>query len=126
MMSVGVFAVFSWSHGRVSLDEARTMAFCTLVAFEWFRAFNARSDEYTVFKLGILRNRYLLISIGVAVLLQMVVVYAPFMQVAFHTVPIGIAQWGIVLGIAGSIFIAEELRKVIAPRLFSRGKWVPA
>ncbi len=126
MMSVGVFAVFSWSHGRVSLDEARTMAFCTLVAFEWFRAFNARSDEYTVFKLGILRNRYLLISIGVAVLLQMVVVYAPFMQVAFHTVPIGIAQWGIVLGIAGSIFTAEELRKVIAPRLFSRGKWVPA
>jgi Ca2+-transporting ATPase len=126
MMSVGVFAVFNWWHGRVSLDEARTMAFCTLVAFEWFRAFNARSDEHTVFKLGILRNRYLLMSIGVAIMLQITVVYAPFMQVAFHTVSISAAQWGIAIGIAGSLFIAEELRKVVAPKLFSRGKWVPA
>jgi Ca2+-transporting ATPase len=126
IMSVGVFAIFKWSYGNVSLDEARTMAFCTLVAFEWFRAFNARSDEHTVFKLGIFRNRYLIISIGIAVLLQMVLVYAPFMQVAFHTMPLSITQWGIIIGVAGSLFTAEELRKVIAPKLFSRGKWVPA
>ena len=126
IMSVGVFAIFKWSYGNVSLDEARTMAFCTLVAFEWFRAFNARSDEHTVFQLGIFRNRYLIISIGIAVLLQMVLVYAPFMQVAFHTMPLSITQWGIIVGVAGSLFTAEELRKVIAPKLFSRGKWVPA
>jgi Ca2+-transporting ATPase len=126
MMSVGIFAIFNWFYPRVSLEEARTMAFCTLVAFEWFRAFNARSDEYTVFKLGIFRNRYLLIAVAVAILLQMAVVYAPFMQVAFSTVPLNIAQWGIIIGIAGSLFTAEELRKAIAPRFFSRGKWVPA
>jgi Ca2+-transporting ATPase len=102
------------------------MAFCTLVAFEWFRAFNARSDEYTVFKLGIFRNRYLLIAVAIAILLQMAVVYAPFMQVAFSTVPLNIAQWGIIIGIAGSLFTAEELRKAVAPRLFRRGKWAPA
>ncbi|MDY6892696.1 MAG: HAD-IC family P-type ATPase [Chloroflexota bacterium] len=126
MMGLGVFAVFRWWYGNVSLDEARTMAFCTLVAFEWFRAFNARSDEHTVFKLGILRNRYLILSITVAVILQMIVVYAPFMQAAFSTVPLSLAQWGSIIGIAGALFTAEELRKVVAPRLFRRGKWVPA
>jgi len=126
IMSVGVFAIFKWSYGNVSLDEARTMAFCTLVAFEWFRAFNARSDEHTVFQLGIFRNRYLIMSLALAVSLQMVLVYAPFMQVAFHTMPLSITQWGIIIGVAGSLFTAEELRKVIAPKLFSRGKWVPA
>jgi hypothetical protein len=56
----------------------------------------------------------------------MVVVYAPFMQVAFGTVPLNAAQWGVILGIAGSLFVIEEMRKVIAPKLFSRGKWTPA
>ncbi len=76
--------------------------------------------------MGILRDRYLLMSIGITVLLEMAVVYAPFMQVAFHTVPIGAARWGIAIGVAGALFTAEELRKVIAPKLFSRGKWLPA
>ncbi len=126
MMSVGVFSIFYWSYGRLSLDEARTLAFCTLVSFEWFRAFNARSDEHTAFKLGLFRNRYLLAAITAAVLLQMAVVYAPFMQTAFSTVPLSIEQWGIVIGTAASLFVVEELRKVIAPKLFSRGKWTPA
>ena len=126
LMSVGVFSVFYWSYGRLSLEEARTLSFCTLVAFEWFRAFNARSDEYTAVKLGLLRNRYLVGAIVFAVSLQMVVVYAPFMQSVFGTVPLSASQWGAVIGIAGSLFLAEELRKVIAPKLFSRGKWTPA
>jgi Ca2+-transporting ATPase len=125
MMSVGVFAVFNWAHGRVSLDEARTMAFCTMVAFEWFRCLNARSDEYTVFKIGLFRNRFLLLAIAIAVLLQIAAVYVPFMQTAFHTVSLGPDQWGIALGAAGSLFVVEELRKVLSPRLFSWGKWKP-
>jgi Ca2+-transporting ATPase len=126
IMSVGVFAIFNWYEGRVSLEEARTMAFCTLVAFEWFRAFNARSDEHTVFSLGLFRNKYLLASIGLAASLQVMMIYAPFMQTAFSTVSLGAGQWGIAVGAGGALFTIEELRKVIAPKLFSRGKWNPA
>ncbi len=126
IMSVGVFAVFNWYEGRVSLEEARTMAFCTLVAFEWFRAFNARSDEHTVFSLGLFRNKYLLASIGLAASLQVMIIYAPFMQTAFSTVSLGAGQWGIAVGAGGALFTIEEMRKVIAPKLFSRGKWNPA
>jgi Ca2+-transporting ATPase len=125
LMSIGIFLVFNWAHARVSLEEARTIAFCTMVAFEWFRVFNARSDEHTVFKLGVLSNRWLLITISLAIVLQVAVVYMPFLQVAFGTVPIGIDKWGIAILAGGSLFLIEEIRKVLFPRLFTIGKWRP-
>ncbi|MFC1937842.1 cation-translocating P-type ATPase, partial [Chloroflexota bacterium] len=125
MMSLGIFLVFKWAQPRFSLEEARTITFCTMVAFEWFRAFNARSDEHTIFKLGVFRNRWLLVTITAAILLQLAVVYAPFMQVAFSTVPLSIDKWGIAILAAGSLFVIEEARKALFPRLFNLGKWKP-
>ena len=125
MMGLGVFLIFSWAQSRMSLEEARTIAFCAMVAFEWFRAFNARSDEYTVFKLGILSNRWLIMSISVAIILQLAVIYVPFLQVAFSTVPLGIEGWGIALLAGASLFVIEETRKILFPRLFTLGKWRP-
>ncbi len=124
-MGVGVFLVFRWAEPRMSIEEARTITFCTIVAFEWFRAFNARSDVYTIFRLGIFRNRWLLMSIAGAVILQLIVVYAPFMQVAFSTVPLTADKWVIVLLAGGSLFVIEETRKTLFPGLFSLGRWRP-
>jgi len=125
LMSVGIFLIFNWAQARVSLEEARTIAFCAMVTFEWFRAFNARSAEHTVWKLGVFRNRWLLMSISLAVFLQMAVVYLPFLQVAFTTVPLGIDMWAIAILAGGSLFVIEETRKALFPRLFTLGKWRP-
>jgi Ca2+-transporting ATPase len=125
LMGIGILLVFNWAQSRVSIEEARTIAFCTMVAFEWFRAFNARSDERTVFKLGVLSNRWLLITISAAIMLQVAVVYVPFLQVAFNTVPIGIDKWGIAILAGGSLFLIEETRKALFPKLFTLGKWRP-
>ena len=125
LMGVGIFLIFRWAQPRMSLEEARTIAFCSMVAFEWFRAFNARSDEYTIFRLGIFRNHWLLISLPIAIVLQLAVIYIPFFQVAFNTVPLDMDKWGIALLAGGSLFIIEETRKVLFPRLFSLGKWRP-
>jgi Ca2+-transporting ATPase len=125
LMGVVTYAVFDWAYGRTSLDEARTVAFCTMVTFQWFQAFNARSDEYTVFRLGLFRNRWLIMSIAIAVALQLAVVYIPSMQTAFKTVPLGIDMWGVALLAGGGLFVVEEIRKALFPRLFSLGKWQP-
>jgi len=124
-MGVGITLIFNWAQARMSIDEARTIAFCTMVTFEWFRAFNARSDERTVFKLGILSNRWLVGAISLAIMLQLAVVYVPFLQAAFRTVPIGIDRWGIAILAGGSLFIIEETRKALFPEFFSLGKWRP-
>ena len=126
MMGIGVFLVFNWAQARMSIEEARTVAFGTMVIFEWSRAFNARSDEHSVFRIGIFKNRWLVLSISVAVLLQLAVIYLPPLQTAFQTVPLGIDKWGIIVLAGGSLFAIEELRKIFFPKLFSRGKWQPA
>ncbi len=125
VMGAGIFLVFNWAYERVSIEEARTVAFASMVTFAWFRAFNARSDEYTIFKLGVLRNRYLVASISLAIILQIAVIYTPPLQVAFHTVPLGIGEWAVPVLAGGSLFAIEELRKTFFPKLFSWGKWQP-
>jgi Ca2+-transporting ATPase len=125
LIGLGAFLIFSWGSQHLNIEEARTLAFCSIVAFEWLMAFSARSDEYTVFKLGVFRNRALIFSIGLAVLLQIAVVYVPFLQAAFGTFPLTLRDWGIVVLAAGSLFALEELRKVFFPRLYSFGKYRP-
>ncbi|MDD5700602.1 MAG: HAD-IC family P-type ATPase [Dehalococcoidales bacterium] len=122
IMGVGVFLVFAWVTPTMNLDRARTITFCTMVVFEWFLTMNSRSDEHTVFKLGFFKNRWLLISILAAALLQLAVVYVPFLQIAFGTVPIGLTDWGIIILIGLGLFAIEETRKALFPKLFSRGK----
>jgi len=121
-MALGTFYVFQWELPRVGLEEARTIAFCVLVAFQWFNALNARSDQQSLFKLGLFTNRWLLGGIGLAVVLQLTIIYTPLLQALFYTVPLGWDDWGVVILVAGSIFVAEEFRKAIAPRIFGSGK----
>lgn len=123
MMGFGAFFVFNWAQARMPIEEARTLTFTTLVTFEWFRAFNARSGERTVFQLGLFRNKWLVFSITGAVLLQLAAVYLPFMQTIFRTVPLSLGRWAIVILAGGSLFAIEETRKALFPGLFSLGKW---
>ncbi len=124
-IGIGTYLVFNWAYTRTTLEEARTVAFCTMVTFQWFQAFSARSDEYTVFRLGFFRNHWLIVSILIAILLQLAVVYIPAMQTAFRTAPLGVDMWGITLIASGSLFIIEMTRKLLFPRLFNLGKWQP-
>jgi len=121
-MSVGTIFIFRWELTRVGLDEARTIAFTMLVAIQWFNALNARSDQQSLFKLGLLSNRLLLGGIGLAIILQVMVIYAPPFQKLFYTVPLDLGDWGVVVLMAVGILIIEEIRKLIAPRIFNRGQ----
>jgi Ca2+-transporting ATPase len=122
MMSLGTFFVFRWELPRVGLTEARTIAFAMLVAFQWFNALNARSDQQSLFRLGLSGNRLLIGGIGLAVLLQAAVIYLPPLQKIFYTVPLGLGDWGVVVLVAAGVFAIEEVRKLVVPRLFSWGK----
>lgn len=124
-LSIGVFLIFAWSLERFTIEEVRTIVFCSIVVFEWLVAFNVRSDEITIFKLGVFKNTALIKSIAVAVFLQMVVVYAGFAQPLFRSVALKPFEWLIALLPGALIFAAETLRKIIAPKLFNAGKWKP-
>jgi len=122
IMAIGTYILFSQQLPSLGLDHARSIAFCTLVAFQWFNAFNARSDRLSIFKLGFWSNRWLLVGLSIGIILQIMVIYAPPLQKLFYTTPLGIYEWGIVVGVGAVILIAEEIRKAVAPRLFDTGK----
>jgi Ca2+-transporting ATPase len=122
IMFIGSFLLFRGELSIAPIEKVRTIVFCALVTFEWFNALNARSDLKSLFSLGIFSNRPLIGVIGLAILLQLLVVYAAPLQTIFRTVPLSAGEWGIIVAVALSVFVAEELRKRIAPRLFHRGK----
>jgi len=83
---------------------------------------NARSDRQSIFRLGFFSNRPLIGGIALAVLLQIMVIYLPPLQQVFYTVPLGLTDWGFIVLVALILLVIEELRKLIAPSLFNRGK----
>ncbi len=99
-------------HGSDSLEVARTAGFSTLVFAQLFNAFNARSDMDSVF-VGLFRNRWLWLSIGTAVLLQVCVVHVPFLQTAFGTASLDLYHWLVAIGMASIVLWAEELSKYV-------------
>lgn len=91
---------------------ARTMAFCTLVFSQIFHVFDCRSEIYTIFESGFLRNKFLLIAVSISICMQLSVIYCPFLSSIFATVPLSISDWMTILIISGWTFILNLLRHV--------------
>jgi len=98
--------------GSGSLAYAQTMAFNTLVLFSLFNVFNARSDERSAFA-DLFSNGWLWLAVLASLLLQLAVVYVPFLQKAFSTVPLSGADWLFCAAVASSVLWLRELGKVL-------------
>jgi P-type Ca2+ transporter type 2C len=98
--------------GSGSLAYAQTMAFTTLMLFQLFNVFNARSDERSAF-VGFFRNRWLLAAIGLSLLLHVAVIYLPFLQQAFSTVSLSAGDWLACAAVASSVLWLRELSKAV-------------
>ena len=98
--------------GSGSIEEARTMAFTTLVLAQLFNCFNARSDRTSAFR-GLFTNRWLWAAIAISVLLQVAVVHLGFMNDAFGTTPLGASDWLVCVGLASIVLWADELKKLL-------------
>ena len=122
IMAMGTLAVMDWAlpggliPGSGTMAYAQTMAFTTLVFFQLFNVFNARSDETSAFH-GLFANKWIWIAVGVSILLQVAVIYVPFLQTAFSTVPLTGADWLIATVVASSVVWLRELVK-----LFTRSR----
>jgi P-type Ca2+ transporter type 2C len=115
-MAVGTLWMFSRVDRSASLARAQTIAFTTLAMFQVFNSLNCRSRTKSVFQLGLFKNRYLIGAIALSILLQLFAGLAPFMQTALGTVPLTWREWGLIVLVASSIFVAEELRKFVRQR----------
>lgn len=98
--------------GTGDMIYARTMAFTTLVFYQLFNVFNSRSEGRSVFS-HLFTNRWVWYAVLLSAALQVLVVYVPFLQTAFSTVSLSLADWIICLGVGSTILWFTELRKLI-------------
>jgi P-type Ca2+ transporter type 2C len=119
VMAIGTLAVLdaSLSGGFIEssgdLRYAQTMAFTTLMLCQLFNVFNARSDSQSAFH-GMFKNRWLWGGVGLSLILQLLVLYAPFLQNAFSTTGLGLGDWLLCTAAASSVLWTREMAKLVS------------
>ena len=103
-----------------NLEKALTMTLTTLAVFQWFNAWNCKSENKSVFSINPFRNVFLVGATIIVIGLQLLAVYHPFMQRFLHTVPLTAWEWVYAVSIAASILLLEEARKLLARTVFKK------
>ncbi|MGX6564807.1 calcium-translocating P-type ATPase, PMCA-type [Cupriavidus necator] len=112
-MMVGTVAVlyYGWYAGME--QRAITMAFTTFVLFQVFNVFNARVERGTAFNKHFFDNTMLWVSLATVVLLQAIAVHWSPAQSIVGTTDMTAMDWGISIGVAVSVLLLEEARKLL-------------
>jgi Ca2+-transporting ATPase len=118
IMAVGTLLVLDaslpggWIEGSGTLAKAQTMAFTTLMLFQVFNVFNARSDDRSAFE-RLFTNRWLWSAVALSIVLQIAVVHVPFLQRAFQTQSLSPLEWVRCAAVASSVLWLRELEKLV-------------
>lgn len=100
-----------WYMGR---PNWQTMIFTTLALAQTWQALAIRSGQESLFSVGLLSNRLLLGMVMFTLGAQLAVVYAPFLQNFFSTMPMSALDLAISVGAGSLVFIAIELEKLLS------------
>jgi len=89
------------------------MAFVTLSVSELLRAFTARSEFFPILKIGLFTNKWMNYGVAASMVLILAVIYVPFLNPIFNTVPLTFASWAIILPLLLIPAIAAEVTKAV-------------
>jgi len=98
---------------KEGIGRARTAAFIVLACSQLFHSFNCRSNKESIFKIGFMTNKKLILATLISFSLQMLVVYQPFLQTIFKTEPLGVFDWCLVVIVSSFPLWAMEIVKLI-------------
>jgi len=84
-----------------------------MVLFQFFQAWNSRSELQSVFRINPLSNPFLFYSMVAAFLAQIAVIYVPALQWVFRTEPLTGTEWLRIVIVALTVFVGVEIDKAI-------------
>jgi magnesium-transporting ATPase (P-type) len=125
IQSAGVVFAFFWRIHTAHLPfsaftasnpvyrEALTMTQAGIVVSQFFNSFAVRTEEESVFKIGLLSNKPLVLAGCFGIAFVSCVSYVPVLQTVFHTGPLRVSDWLILAGFGVALFVAEETRKAL-------------
>lgn len=109
LIAIGILPIFNYY--KSDLIRAQSIAFVMLTMFEMFNVFNCRSERYSLFKVKVFKNKFLIVAVLISILLQLCVIYVPFLQTYFHTVSLSLKDWLLILPITSTAFLSMEIIK---------------
>jgi Ca2+-transporting ATPase len=99
-----------------SLENARTVAVTTMVFFQFFQAWNSRSEYQSIFRMNPLGNPFLFYSMIAAFIAQLAFIYAPPLQWVFRTVPLSAMEWLRIIVASSLVLLVVEADKWLRGR----------
>jgi Ca2+-transporting ATPase len=87
------------------------MVFTTLTLTQMAHVLAIRSERKSLFTIGLMSNKPLLAAVLATILLQLVLIYVPFLQNIFKTVALGPVDLLVSLLLSTVIFFAVEFEK---------------
>lgn len=115
-LMIGALALLAFSVGKnifADIKIAGTMCFATLSISQLVHAFNMRS-EGSVFKAGIMKNRYLVLAFAAGIALEIAVIGVPAAAKIFGTVPLNAVQWSITAALSLAPLFIVEMQKIVS------------
>jgi Ca2+-transporting ATPase len=87
-----------------------------MILMELANAISARSLKYSVFKVGVFKNKFLWYAVLSSFGLQLLVLYTPGLQNLFGVTSPGLNDWGTAILFTVIAFSALEIGKYLASR----------
>ncbi|MFA1644231.1 MAG: HAD-IC family P-type ATPase, partial [Enterobacteriaceae bacterium] len=117
MIAIAAFALEAWLAPRGhSAEFTRTVLLQMLVCAQWVYMINCRNTEGFSLNRGLLANKGIWLVTGVLLLLQLAIIYLPFMQMLFGTEALPLRYWFVTLAVAGAMFFVVEIEKRLTRR----------
>jgi magnesium-transporting ATPase (P-type) len=117
LISFGV--IYNFQHileEGVSLEKARTVAVATMVFFQFFQAWNSRSERESIFRLSPFSNPLILYGLIASIFAQLASIYIPVLQWVFKTEPLTGIEWIKVAAMSLTVILIVEIDKWIRRR----------
>ncbi|MDH5457966.1 MAG: HAD-IC family P-type ATPase, partial [Nitrospinota bacterium] len=108
--------LFTWAlKSDHSIEQAMALTFLCLIFVELLKAFNFRSDHYSVFRKPF-ANKWLNLAVVWELILLSLIVYIPVLHLPFGTYSLGVGDWALVIGLALTIIPILESAKWMVRR----------
>lgn len=105
-------AAMAWAISK-DAEYWQTMVFTVLTLSQLFHSFAVRSESASIFKIGLFSNIPMLSAIIFTFVLQLAVIYIPFLNDIFHTQPLPLFDLMVCLLLSSSVLFAVEFEKIL-------------
>ncbi len=106
-LSIGV----GYGYWRVDHPNWQTLLFTTLTLSQMAHVMAIRSERNSLFRIGLLSNKPLLAAVILTIVLQLSLIYVPFLQGVFRTRALSPFDLGLSILLSCSVFAAVEIEK---------------